>query len=232
MPHIGQKRRNSIEATCDSSQCAFCNQRSQRGLAAIQHTCSADSQPNSDASTPSDFSTWLQAQKNRVTAQEPIDFGKIGLPTSQLEDPPSKRTRQSIDVCEASSSDSSDPTPATFGSIEQADSVESMPSLRSTASGIPWLWSNEWAERPTPRPGALIEIGSFSAPDSRRNSVQHTADIVCGVEFSPDGKFLAAAGVAKQVCSLALLLCHHTLLRLINSSICAAAVRPQTCVNT
>lgn len=32
--------------------------------------------------------------------------------------------------------------------------------------------------------------------------MQHTADIVCGVEFSPDGKFLATAGVAKQVIAL------------------------------
>lgn len=32
-----------------------------------------------------------------------------------------------------------------------------------------------------------------------RSSRRQFADIVCGVEFTPDGRLLASAGVAKQV---------------------------------
>ena len=199
MPHIGQKRRSSLEATCDSSQCAFCEQRSQNGASIIQHRCSADSQGNSDATTPSEFSTWLQAQASRATAHRHIDLSKIGLPSSQLDRPPSKKNRLSIDLCEASSSDSSDPSPAVFSSAKHTGTAEPMILLKDNATGTPWHWSNDWADLPDPRPAALYEIGSFSAPHSHGSSVQHTADIVCGVEFAPDGKFLATAGVAKQV---------------------------------
>ncbi|KAL3152751.1 hypothetical protein ABBQ38_012338 [Trebouxia sp. C0009 RCD-2024] len=199
MPHIGQKRRNSIEATCDSSQCAFCYQRAQSGtLASVQTSCSSDSHGSTGASSrlPNEFRTWLQAQGSRVTAHEQIDFAKIGLPSSQVVSPPSKRNRLSLDICEASSSDSSDPSPDTFSTAEQNSSPVPMPAVKTST---PWVWSNDWAEQSNPRPGTLVEVCSFSAPFSRGRSVQHTADIVCGVEFSPDGKFLATAGVAKQV---------------------------------
>ena len=198
MPHIGQKRRNSIEATCDSSQCAFCSQRSQFDLA--HASCTSDSHASTGASLSSDFSSWLEGQKTSDTAQGHIDLGKIGLPSSQvLAGPPSKRNRTSIEICEASSSDSSDPSPTTFGTAEESSSVLSMPAVKTQAPGVPWAWSNEWADQPQPRPGTLAEVCSFSAPFSRGHSIQHTADIVCGVEFSPDGNFFATAGVAKQV---------------------------------
>ena len=204
MPHIGQKRRNNIEATCDSSQCAFCSQRSQLGLH-VQLSSTSDSQASTGASLSNDFSSWLQAQKSSHTVQEHIDLGQIGLPLRQaLAGPPSKRNRTSIEVCEASSSDSSDPSPATFGEAEESSSVLPMPAIKSQEPGMPWAWSNEWADQPEPRPGALAEVCSFSAPFSRGRSVQHTADIVCGLEFSPDGKFLATAGVAKQVFTFSL----------------------------
>lgn len=201
MPHIGQKRRNSLEATCDSSQCAFCYQRSQSSPTPVQASCSIDSHGSTGASprSPNEFRTWLQAQRSSVTAQDHIDFGKIGLPSSQVVGPPSKRNRTSVDICEASSSDSSDPSPDTFATAEQSSPLLSLPALKPKAAGTPWVWSNDWADQPQPRPGALVEVCSFSAPFSRGRSIQHTADIVCGVEFSPDGKFLATAGVAKQV---------------------------------
>lgn len=212
MPHIGQKRRNSIEATCDSSQCAFCYQRAQSGnLAPVQTSCSSDSHGSTGASPrlPNEFRTWLQAQGSRVTAHEQIDFGKIGLPSSQVVGPPSKRNRTSLDLCEASSSDSSDPSPDTFATAEQNSSLLPMPALKTSAPGTPWVWSNDWADQSNPRPGTLVEVCSFSAPFSRGRSLQHTADIVCGVEFSPDGKFLATAGVAKQVFALPIIFLHN-----------------------
>ena len=202
MPHIGQKRRNSWEATCDSSQCAFCYQRSHSGdLTPVQTSCSSDSHGSTGASSrlSNEFKTWLQAQRPHGPAHEQIDFSKMGLPSSQVVGPPSKRNRTSFDICEASSSDSSDPSPDTFATAEQNSSVLQMPALKASAQGIPWAWSNDWADQSHPRPGTLVEVCSFSAPFSRGRSVQHTADIVCGVEFSPDGKFLATAGVAKQV---------------------------------
>ena len=213
MPHIGQKRRNSIEATCDSSQCAFCYQRSQSSVSQVQPSsaqCSSGSHGCTDASSPNEFRTWLQSQVSRVTAQESIDFSKIGLPSTQLVGPPTKRNRTStLDLCEASSSDSSDPSPDTFATLEQSSRDTSMPALKTCIPGTPWEWSNEWADQPQPRPGTLAEVCSLSSPFSRGHSVQHTADIVCGVEFSPDGKFLATAGVAKQVSVFSLLL--HTM---------------------
>lgn len=200
MPHIGQKRRNSIEATCDSSQCAFCSQRPQSDRTVVQLSGSSDSHASTGASLPNDFSAWLQAHKAGDTAHEHIDLGKIGLPSSQvLAGPPSKRNRTSIDLCEASSSDSSDPSPSTVGIAEESSSVPSMPAGKTQTTGIPWAWSNEWADQPEPRPGTLVDVCSLSAPFSRGRHIQHTADIVCGVKFSPDGKFLATAGVAKQV---------------------------------
>lgn len=201
MPHIGQKRRNSIEATCDSSQCAFCSQRSQFESADVQLSSISHSHASTGASLPNDFVSWLQAQRASDTAKEHIDLGKIGLPVSQvLAGPPSKRNRTSIDICEASSSDSSDPSPATAGIAEENSSALPMPAIKNQAAGTPWVWSNDWADQPEPMPGTLAEICSFSAPFSRGRAALHTADIVCGVEFSPDGKFLATAGVAKQVC--------------------------------
>ena len=209
MPHIGQKRRNSIEATCDSSQCAFCSQRPQPDFH-VQPSCTSDSHASTGAGLSNDFSSWLQAQKASHAVQEHIDLGKIGLPLRQaLAGPPSKRNRTSIEICEASSSDSSDPSPATFGKAEESSSVLPMPANKSHEPGIPWAWSNEWADQPEPRPGTLAEVCSFSAPFSRGRSVQHTADIVCGVEFSPDGRFLATAGVAKQVFTFSLSCCIH-----------------------
>ena len=200
MPHIGQKRRNSLEATCDSSQCAFCSQRPQSDRAGVQLSGSSDSHASTGASLPNEFSAWLQAQKAGDIAHEHIDLGKIGLPSSQvLAGPPSKRNRTSIDFCEASSSDSSDPCPSTVGTAEASSSVPSMPAMKAQAAGIPWAWSNEWADQLEPRPGTLVDVCSLSAPFSRGRAIQHTADIVCGVKFSPDGKFLATAGVAKQV---------------------------------
>ena len=211
MPHIGQKRRNSIEATCDSSQCAFCSQRSPFDLAHVQPSCTSDSHASTGASLSTEFNAWLQAQKASDTAPGHIDLGKTGFPSSQvLAGPPSKRNRTSIDICEASSSDSSDPSPTTFGTAEESSSVLSMPAVQTqTPAGAPWEWSNAWADQPEPRPGTLAEVCSFSAPLSCGRSVQHTADIVCGVEFSPDGKFLATAGVAKQVCTCGLLCYEH-----------------------
>ena len=200
MPHIGQKRRNSIEATCDSSQCAFCSQRSQVDPAHAQLSFTSDSYASTGASLPNDFSSWLQAQNASNTSHEHIDLRKIGLPLSHvLAGPPSKRNRSSIDICEASSSDSSDPNPATVEKVEESSSVLPMPAIKFQAPSVPWVWSNEWADQPEPRPGTLADLCSFSAPFSSGRAVQHTADIVCGVKFSPDGKFLATAGVAKQV---------------------------------
>ncbi len=42
------------------------------------------------------------------------------------------------------------------------------------------------------------ELAAFERPPCCQYKKQH-ADIVCSVEFSPDGSLLASAGVAKQV---------------------------------
>ncbi len=66
-----------------------------------------------------------------------------------------------------------------------------------------WQWRAEWEQQPDPVPGRFLEVARFERPLHSQHKRQH-ADIVCGVEFSPDGNLLACAGVAKQ----ARLCCH------------------------
>ena len=61
-----------------------------------------------------------------------------------------------------------------------------------------WVWNMEWELQPDPIPGQFQEVACFERPVSSQHK-RHNADIVCGVEFSPDGWFLASAGVTKQV---------------------------------
>ena len=45
-----------------------------------------------------------------------------------------------------------------------------------------------------------MEVAAFERLQrDARSSRRQFADIVCGVEFTPDGRLLASAGVAKQV---------------------------------
>jgi len=142
MPVIGSKRRNSSEATCDSSHCAFCFQRSRSGLSCIQHDSCPDQTHDSSASQPSnEFETWLKAQTVSTAAHEHISLDKIGLQLpGLLRSPPSKRNRTSIDLGEASSSDSSDPNQLSLPAIYEAGLSLDMPCLSGTA-GPPWQWS-------------------------------------------------------------------------------------------
>ena len=64
-----------------------------------------------------------------------------------------------------------------------------------------WVWNMEWEMQPDPIPGQFSEVACFESPGSSQHK-RHNADIVCGVEFSPDGRFLASAGVTKQARAL------------------------------
>jgi len=62
-------------------------------------------------------------------------------------------------------------------------------------------WRSELAALSEPPPAAFVEVGAFERPQREVcGARQHYADIVCGVEFTADGRLLACAGVAKQVC--------------------------------
>ncbi len=62
-------------------------------------------------------------------------------------------------------------------------------------------WRSELAALSEPPPAAFVEVGAFERPQRELcGARQHYADIVCGVEFTADGRLLACAGVAKQVC--------------------------------
>ena len=51
-----------------------------------------------------------------------------------------------------------------------------------------------------PPPAAFVEVAALERPERDMWSTRRQfADIVCGVEFTLDGRLLASAGVAKQV---------------------------------
>ena len=61
-----------------------------------------------------------------------------------------------------------------------------------------WMWNMEWELQPNPIEARFEEVACFERPVSSQHK-RHNADILCGLEFSPDGHFLASAGVTKQV---------------------------------
>lgn len=67
--------------------------------------------------------------------------------------------------------------------------------------GRTWAWRDDWADRDSPAPCQMVEVASLqSAAESCGGSgANRRHDMICGLEFSPDGQLLAAAGVSKQV---------------------------------
>lgn len=63
-----------------------------------------------------------------------------------------------------------------------------------------WQWRSEWEVQEEPIAALFREVAAFERPPCTLYK-KHHADIVCSVEFSPDGHMLASAGVAKQVSS-------------------------------
>ncbi|BDA50225.1 probable WD repeat-containing protein RUP1 [Coccomyxa sp. Obi] len=65
--------------------------------------------------------------------------------------------------------------------------------------GVPsWQWRSEWEIQEEPIAAFFREVAAFERPTCSHFKRQN-ADIVCSVEFSPDGSLLASAGVAKQI---------------------------------
>lgn len=60
-----------------------------------------------------------------------------------------------------------------------------------------WQWRDEYSGREDPVPAELVEVATLNSPLSVTDS--STCDIVCGLEFSPNGRWLATAGVSKQI---------------------------------
>ena len=224
MPVVGSKRRNSSEAACDSSHCAFCFQRSLGGRSSAEHDSGPAQSHDSSGSRPvNDFQTWLTAQTTSAVAHDQTNLDKIGLPSSQLHRPPSKRTRISKDFGEASSSDSSDPNQISLQAGLPDLPLDMNESQAEATVNTPWQWSDAWAEQLQPVQAAFTEIGSFQEPASRAHAAQHTSDIVCGCEFSPDGRFLASVGVAKQVRAMPCCAC------IVSVHVCATCA-PSGCI--
>lgn len=81
--------------------------------------------------------------------------------------------------------------------------------MRSTvlqpSSSSTWQWQPEFAALAGPAPAKFTEVASLqSAADASAGHCAGRCDRVSGLEFSPDGQSLAAAGVSKQVRLLAL----------------------------
>ena len=193
MPERGIKRQSS-DSTCDSSNCVFCVHRFPHPPDQ-QHDLTAEQ----SISSPSfkrqlrDFDSWLAAQQNAFgvsVSQEQV--AKIGLPTDQLEGytpfrHSSSNNRQLVQQPQQQSAQS-------LSDCQQPSSCGEM-----SGHETPWTWCNSWNELPVPTPAVFREVSHFQQPFNSSNMRSHTADILCGVKFSPDGQFLASAGVAKQV---------------------------------
>ena len=197
MPDRGLKRRIS-ESTCDSSSCVFCIQRFPHPSDPVEQDISTEQGEDSseDSAAASDFHIWLQKQNSDKSLLAGIDFRKMGLPTHQLDAlQPSKqgcKLEAKQQHCESTIANS-----CHFLSSQQVlcDNPQKRPHDRE----VPWSWSDSWQDQTDVVPARFREVASFQQPVNSSNMRQHTADILCGVEFSPDAHFLATAGVAKQV---------------------------------
>jgi hypothetical protein len=68
------------------------------------------------------------------------------------------------------------------------------------SSSSTWQWQPEFAALDGPAPAKLTEVARLqSAADASAGHCAGRCDRVSGLEFSPDGQLLAAAGVSKQV---------------------------------
>lgn len=75
----------------------------------------------------------------------------------------------------------------------------------SSSSSSTWQWQPEFAALDGPAPAKLTEVARLqSAADASAGHCAGRFDRVSGLEFSPDGQLLAAAGVSKQVRVLSL----------------------------
>jgi hypothetical protein len=74
------------------------------------------------------------------------------------------------------------------------------PPNSSSSSSTSWQWQPEFASFEGPAPARFTEVARLqSAADASAGHCLGRCDRVSGLEFSPDGQLLAAAGVSKQV---------------------------------
>ena len=197
MPERGLKRRIS-ESTCDSSSCVFCIQRFPHPPDPVEEdTPTEEGQASSnDSKAASDFHSWLQKQTSDKALLAGTDLGKMGLPTHQLDAYLPTKQGHKLEAkhqhCESVMASS---CPFLSSQPVLPDSPQTLQQDRE----VPWSWSDSWQDQPDPVPACFRDVASFQQPVNSSNMRQHTADILCGVEFSPDARFLATAGVAKQV---------------------------------
>lgn len=131
---------------------------------------------------------------------------------------PRKRPCLDISTCVASSSSGEN----------SSGGADCCTALADAAPGwVAWTWQPEFVNRITPAPAAFLQAASLVSPLQRAWSSscsssscdrgsdgghgscscstlrmpcqQLGSDIVCALEFTRDGRFLASAGVAKQV---------------------------------
>lgn len=198
MSQRGRKRRIS-ELTCDSSSCVFCVNRFPHPPKAILEDVLNEQEraSSSESDAASDFHSWLKAQQSERSLLAEVDLSKMGLPSHQLDVFLSAKQGGNSKEAKRQHSDLDPDMP--FPHPKSRKSFSAGPQTAQQDREVPWSWSDDWQDHLEPVPAVFREVASFQQPMNSNNMRQHTADILCGVEFSPDARFLVSAGVAKQV---------------------------------
>lgn len=90
---------------------------------------------------------------------------------------------------------------SSFGEVHLAGEFEAASVVTNTTNRDPrwqggWCWEAEFEDRIAPAPAALHDL-EWITPSSSGHGPG--AELICALEFSEDGLFLASAGVGKQV---------------------------------
>ena len=162
---------------CDSSDCVFCQ--------GLQHG------PFCSSAVSRRVCTWLGKHPYVAEIYE-LDGEDVNGPSSGSSVPHSAKRFKRAQSMDADSA---------VDALGVSHVDLSDPSYYTTShSSREWRFQQSFRDREDPAPAQLEQVGEFHSPSraEHANSSQ-LCDLICALEFSPDGRLLVAAGVSKQV---------------------------------